>query len=208
MNFFLKYFFILILLLSQSSFAQPQEKKPRKKHKNTDTVGVVNGTVITFYDYRQQLALTIREHRREIKDTVVSDTAYTRFVNLTWDKMVSDIVIEQELEKRKLALSTDKVIAKLLKDPPVELKTVFTDSITGKFDEKAMKAYLKNPNPDLQRTKILDFYQTLFEEHRLAETLFPKERNEHERIEELEEWLKKKINKANIDDRRTAFGFY
>ena len=207
MDFCAAYFIFLLLFLSQISFAQTQEKKPKKKHKNTDTLGVINGTLIRLYDFKQQLAATIKEHKNEVKDTVLSDTALTRFVNLAWDKLVGDIIIEQELAKRKLALTTEKTIELILKNIPKELKETFTDS-TGSFNEKALKAYLKNPNPDLQRTKILDYYQILFEQQRLAAALAPKARTEEERIKQLGLWLQLKISKTNIDDRRTNFGYY
>jgi len=209
MKLYPKYFFLFaLLLISHISFAQPQEKKQRKKHKNADTVGVVNGMVITFYDFRQQLAATIKEHKSEIKDSVVSDTAFTRFVNMTWDKLAGEILIEQELQKRKLTLTTEKTISMLLKNPPKELKDAFMDSVSHTYDEKTLKEYLQNPNPDLERTKILDYYQAHFEQHRLGAALVPKAKTEQERTQELADWLKKKLLKANIDDRRTAFGFY
>lgn len=172
-----------------------------------DTVGIVNHTVICYYDFREQLATTIREHRKEIKDSVVSDTAFTRFVNMTWDKLVADIIIENELQKRKLSLTTDKTIVRIIKDIPKELKETFTDS-TGSFNEHALKAYLKHPNPDPQRTKILDYYQILFEQQRLAAAITPMAQTEEERMKRLGLWLKEKISKANIEDRRTAFGYY
>ena len=172
-----------------------------------DTVGVVNSTVIRYYDFREQLATTIREHKKEIMDSVVSDTAFTRYVNMTWDKLVADIIIENELQKRKLALTTEKTVDRILKEIPQELKVTFTDS-AGTFNEKALKVYLKNPNPDPQRTKILDYYQILFEQQRLASAIAPTARNEQERMKRLGLWLKEKISKAKIDDRRTAFGYY
>ena len=201
----LKYSLLILLLLTQISFAQ--EKKAKKKHKMTDTVGVVNGAVIRYYDFREQLATTIREHKKEIRDSVVSDTAFTRFVNMTWEKLVDDIIIETELQKRKLSLTTDKTIERILKDIPKELKETFTDS-TGSINKKALKIYLKNPNPDLQRTKILDYYQILFEQQRLASAIAPMARTEEERMKRLGLWLKEKVLKAKIDDRRTAFGYY
>jgi hypothetical protein len=207
MNFTLKYFLFSLLLLSHISFAQTQEKKPKKKHKNTDTLGVINGTLIRLYDFKQQLAATIKEHKNEVKDTILSDTALTRFVNLAWDKLVSDIIIEQELEKRKLTLTSEKTIDRILKYIPKELRETFTDS-SGSFNKKTLKAYLKNPNPDLQRTKILDYYQILFEQQLLAASLTPTARTEHERIKQLGLWLQLKISKSNIDDRRTNFGYY
>lgn len=201
------YIVLFVFLCTQFSFAQAQEIKPRKKHKNSDTVGVVSGIVIRYYDFKQQLAATINEHRNEVKDTIVSDTAYTRFVNMSWDKLVGDIMIEQELAKRKLGLTTEKTIAHILKNVPKELKETFTDS-TGTFNEKALKAYLNNPNPDLQRTQILDYYQILYEQQHLAAAISPKAKSEEERMKLLGLWLKQKAAKAVIDDRRTAFGFY
>ena len=206
----MKYIFkysLLILLFSQISFAQTPEKKPRKKHKMMDTVGMVNGTVIRFYDFREQLTSTIKDHKTEIKDSVVSDTAFTRFVNMTWDKLVADIIIEKELQKRKLSLTTEKTINRILKEIPKELKETFTDS-TGSVNKKALKIYLNDPNPDPQRTKILDYYQILYEQQRLAAAITPKAKTEEERMKHLGLWLKQKVSEANIDDRRTAFGYY
>jgi len=200
-----KFVLLILLILTQISFAQ--EKKPKKKHKMMDTVGVVNGTVIRYYDFREQLASTIRDHKLEIKDTIVTDTAFTRFVNMTWDKLVADIIIENELQKRKLSLTTEKTIDRILKDIPKELKETFSDS-SGSFNEKALSAYLKNPNPDPKRTKILDYYQILFEQQRLAAAIAPMARTEEERTKRLGLWLKMKVSKAKIDDRRTAFGYY
>ncbi|MEP7233794.1 MAG: SurA N-terminal domain-containing protein [Ignavibacteriota bacterium] len=203
----MKYLVLFVLLYSQVSFAQSKEQKPKKKHKNSDTLAVINGTLIRLYDFKQQLEATFKDHKAEIKDSTVSDTAFTRFVNEAWDKLVSDIIIDQELEKRKLTLTTTKTVERLLRSIPKELKETFTDS-TGVFDEKALKAYLNNPNPDPRRSKILDYYQILFEQQRLAAAISPSARTENERIKKLGEWLQTKISKSNIDDRRTAFGYY
>jgi len=207
MKVFIACFLLTVFLLSQLSYGQTPEPKPKKKHKNTDTLAVINGTLIRLYDFKQQLAATIKEHKSEVKDSVVSDTAFTRFVNEAWDKLVSDIIIDQELEKRKLTLTAEKTIEKILRSIPKELKETFTDS-SGTFNEKALKAYLNNPNPDPQRTKILDYYQILFEQQRLAAKLAPKARTEEERMKALGIWLQQKILKSNIDDRRTSFGYY
>jgi len=207
MNYRFIYIILILFLTANISYTQTPEVKPKKKHKNTDTVAVVSGIVIRYYDFKQQLTATIKEHRSEIKDTIVSDTAYTRFVNIAWDKLVGDVIIEQELAKRKLGLSTEKTIEHILKNIPKELKETFTDS-TGTFREKALKAYLNNPNPDLQRTKILDYYQILFEQQRLAAAISPKAKSEEERMKLLGLWLKQKAVKAITEDRRTAFGFY
>ncbi|MFI5263774.1 MAG: hypothetical protein ACHQM6_04600, partial [Candidatus Kapaibacterium sp.] len=62
----MEYLFLTIFLISQLTTAQAQDNKQKKKHKNADTVGVVSGVVISYYDYREQLKATMKEHRSEI----------------------------------------------------------------------------------------------------------------------------------------------
>ncbi|MEI8135340.1 MAG: SurA N-terminal domain-containing protein [bacterium] len=202
------WFFVITFFIAHSADAQESQSRARKKHKSTDTVGVINGAVINYHDFREEVGATIKEHKSEIRDTVVSDTAFTRFVNMTWDKLVGDIVIEQELQKRKLALTSEQTVEMMIAQPPTEAKKIFTDSATGTFDEKAYKDFLTAKSLDRQRAKIVTYYQSVYEQKRLADAIVPKARSEKERINKLAEWLKKEVQKAVIDDRRTAFGFY
>jgi hypothetical protein len=126
---------------------------------------------------------------------------------MTWDKIIADAVIEKEIQKRKLNLTSDQVIIFLLKHPPKELRETFADS-NGSFNSTACSKYLRNPEPDLVRTRFLDHYQMKYEQDRLFGKIAPRDDPEDERAEKLQKWLAKQMSKAKIIDRRIAFGYY
>ena len=90
---------ILISTVADSVASAQTPTQTKKAHKATDTVGLVNDFPITLRDFRLQLNAVMKEHIAEIKDRKVSDTAYTRFVNIAWDKLVGDILVDLEIKK-------------------------------------------------------------------------------------------------------------
>jgi hypothetical protein len=192
----------VLTVLTLPSIAQ-DTTKAKKKHKLTDTVGVVNGSVIRLYDFRELLSDIIRS---EAPDSIVQDTEFTRYVNMTWERLVADILIYQEIEKRKLGISEQDLIKRLIKSPPKELVADFTTE--HGFDKASYEAFLTNTEPDSARTIVLNYFHMQMEQDNLQRALAPKGRSERERIEAFAAWLKKAFQRARIDDRRTAFGYY
>lgn len=200
------FIFILIFacLASVSRSQDTTSVKPKKKHKLTDTVGVVNGTVIRLYDFRELLSDIIRS---EAPDSVVQDTEFTRYVNMTWERLVTDILIQGEVEKRKLELSEQKVIDRLLRTPPPELVQDFS-AASGTFDTAAYEHFFRSTEPDSARTIVVNYFQMAYELADLQRSLAPKARTEKARIDAFAAWLRKSMKAARIEDRRTAFGYY
>ncbi|HYM20894.1 MAG TPA: SurA N-terminal domain-containing protein [Candidatus Kapabacteria bacterium] len=178
-----------------------------KQHKPSDTVGVVSGVVITLRDFHHELKQTMNDHLAEIKDRSVTDSQYTIFVNNTWDKMVGDVLLEQELKKRKIELSNNDVIDRILKKPSDAFTKSFTDS-AGTFHPNALEHYLKQPGQDSLRDQVIGYYQMLFEQDDLVKSIAPKAKTDSERKRIVDRWIKKHAATADIDDRRPAFGFY
>lgn len=178
-------------------------KKPRK-YKSLDTVGIVNKIPIYYGDYKDMLKQTIRDNQR---DSVVSDTAFARYVNMTWDKIVLDILVEEEIEKRKLGLTEEQVIKRLLAEPPDELRGQFVNTI-GAFDRETCAKYLRNTEPDLARTKYVEYYRTKFEGERFYASFGKKGADSDERMKAFTDWYQKKLTSAQIIDKRTSFGLY
>lgn len=150
------------------------------------------------------LKQTIRDNQ---SDSVVSDTAFARYVTITWDKIVLDILVEEEIEKRKLGLTEEQVIKRLLAEPPDELRVQFVNTI-GAFDREACAKYLRNPGPDLARTRYVEYYRTKYEGERFYASFGKKGADPKDRMEAFTDWYQKKLTSAQIIDRRTSFGFY
>ncbi len=198
-------FIIIAVLVVLSGYSYAQDStKPKKKHKMTDTVGVVNGSVIRLYDFRELLSDITRT---EAPDSIVQDTEFTRYVNMTWERLVSDILIYQEIEKRKLNISEEELVRRLLKEPPEELRLDFTNP-EGTFEKEAYKDFLQGTQPDSARTLVLNYYHMQYEQESLLRALAPKAKSDRARHEAFAAWFKKAFQSAQIEDRRTGFGYY
>ena len=196
--------FSALLCVSAVKSSPLDSLKKQRKYKSLDTVGIVNGTVIYYGDFKEMLKQTIIDNQH---DSIVSDTAFTRYVNTTWDKIVLDILVEEEVEKRKLNLTEEQVIKRLLAEPPDELRKQFVNTI-GAFDRETCAKYLRNPEPDLARTRYVEYYWVKFEGERFYASLAKKGANSDERMKAFTDWYQKKLTNAQIIDRRTSFGLY
>ena len=198
-------FIIIVTLVVLSGYSSAQDStKPRKKHKMTDTVGVVNGSVIRLYDFRELLSDITRT---EAPDSIVQDTEFTRYVNMTWERLVFDILIHQEIEKRELNIPEAELVRRLLRNPPEELRQDFTNP-EGHFEKEAYAEFLQGTQPDSARTLVLNYYQMQYEQEDLFRALAPKAKSGKARHEAFATWFKKALQTARIEDRRTAFGYY
>jgi hypothetical protein len=196
--------FSALLFVSAAHSSPIDSVKKQRKYKSLDTVGIINTTVIYYGDFKDILMQTIRDGQR---DSVVSDTAFTRYVNMTWDKIILDILVEEEVEKRKLGLTEEQVIKRLLTEPPDELRSQFVNTI-GAFDRNNCAKYLRNPEPDLARTRYVEYYWVKFEGERFYSSLAKKGATYDERMKAFTNWYQKKLTSMQIIDRRTSFGLY
>ena len=201
-----------IAVQSESASAQPHGNSAQKKHKLTDSVGVVNSEVITFFDFRARLSERIEQAARagEVKNKKVTPEQYTKFVDATWEDMIRDVIVEHEIHKRKLPIltATDaEVRARTLQDPPFLLKRSFTDSL-GKFDTSALRAVLTDPSYDSVATMILAEQRDRYERAALKVSITPHAANDAALEAGFAAWYKRERKRARLLDFRTAFGFY
>jgi hypothetical protein len=201
--------FLATATSAQTSEPVAPKKKTEKKHKMTDTVGVVNGQVILLYDYRGILSDMIRQAARDsaVKNGAVTPAQLTDFVNAAWDKTVEDIIVEQEIYKRKLNLSDAETKARILKTPPPFLVQQFTDSM-GKFRPDVMQQALNDPLNDSITHIIISVEKINLEHEALLAAIAQDVKSDEAKITRFNLWLKKQKLKARIDDRRVAFGYY
>jgi hypothetical protein len=182
-------------------------KQAEARHKSGDTVAVVNGVLITFADFNSIMAGYLKSIVAQTKNNVVNDTLYTEIVDSAWDRAVSDIIIEQEISKRKLRMSTGEIKDWLVTNPPDFLRQQFTDSL-GKFHEDAMRTALNDPRNDTVVEVLVEGSRISLETQRLVLSIAKKGATPTAASREFDAWLKKAKRTATIDDRRTRFGFY
>jgi hypothetical protein len=200
---------------NQDTTAQKQQykleevplKQAEARHKPGDTVAVVNGVLITFSDFNSIMAGYLKSIVTRTKNNVVNDTLYTEVVDSAWDRAVSDIIIEQEITKRKLRMSIVEIKEWIVANPPDFLRQQFTDSLR-KFQAEAMRKALNDPRNDTVVEVLVEGSRISLETQRLVFSIAKKGASPTDAANEFEVWLKKAKRSATIDDRRTRFGFY
>ena len=187
-----------------------QTKAPLKHHA-TDTVGVVDGVVIAYGDFKAMMYENLKTFVKRTHDNVVTDSLYTVIVDSTWDKAVSDIIMEREIAKRGLSLSDDAVIDSLSHNPPEFISAQFTDSLGVVHREYIERSFKAQAQDSLIRV-ILMSERIRLETERLMNSVLAssksKARTPRERQKVFDAWLRTTRAALTITDRRTMFGFY
>jgi hypothetical protein len=206
-----------ISVLSQAhaqSHKVPAPKKTREvpfattkaRHAPGDTVAVVNGVVIQYADFMSIMSGYLKLFVARSKNDIVSDSLYTAIVDSAWDRAVTDIIVEGAIAKRKLEMSDRMVKDSLVAHPPDFLRQQFTDSL-GTFHPEYMRAGLNDPRNDSIVHLIVEGERVQLETERLKESVAPNKTGA-ERDRAFQNWLQHAKHTAEIDDRRTRFGFY
>jgi hypothetical protein len=182
-------------------------KEAEARHKPGDTVAVINGELVTFADFNSIMSGYLKRFVAQSKNNVVSDTLYTEIVDSSWNRAVTDIIIEHEIVKRKLRMSVSAIKDSLIASPPDFLRLQFTDSL-GTFHPEIMRKALDDPRNDTLASLVVEGERDRLETDRLLISIAKKGATEEERDIAFTGWLKRAKHSAKIDDRRTRFGFY
>ncbi|MDP4200650.1 MAG: SurA N-terminal domain-containing protein [Bacteroidota bacterium] len=197
--------------LAQSSDSSRLKKVTRVKksvsHALGDTVGVVNGVVITYGDFKSLLSGTIHEYVTRTSEHIITDSAYSLLIDTAWNKAVDDIIEEREIERRKLSLNDSELRAMVIEHPPDFLRTQFTDS-TGTFHREILSNAMNDRRNDTVVAGILASERIRLETNRLIAAVTTKAKTEAERGRMFHAWLRRMRAEARIIDRRLNFGFY
>ncbi len=203
---------LLVLLLAlfgvREVSAQPKPlTRTEKKHKLTDTVGIVNNEVITLYDFRNRLSAMIEEAAGtdSIKNGKVTAEQFTTFVDRTWDDFINDVIIEHAIEKRKLMLTNASIDSLLLLHPPDDLKKNLTDSL-GVFHAEYLKTFLTDPAYDSVASIVRNAERFQLETARLIRSV--SKETDQDTHPNFDAWLKQQRNHVKVTDNRTSFGYY
>lgn len=201
-------------LAHAQSHQQPAPKKTKEipfatakaRHAPGDTVAVVNGVVIRYADFMSIMSGYLKLFVARSKNDIVSDSLYTVIVDSSWDRAVTDIIVEGAIAKRKLEMSDRAVKDSLVARPPDFLRRQFTDSL-GAFHPEYMRAGLNDSRNDSIVHLIVEGERERLETERLTESVAPNKTGA-ERDQAFQAWLQHAKHTADIDDRRTRFGFY
>lgn len=128
--------FVLFMVISDSNVMEAFGGR-------TNNVGSVNGEDITYKQY--QAALDQQLELRKQQGQEIPDEAMDQFRDQVWDFVVSQVLIENQINKFGLSVSDQEIKDIILgENPPEYLKQNFIDS-TGTFNRAAYENALFDP---------------------------------------------------------------
>jgi len=150
--------FVLFMVISDSNVMQALGGP-------SNDVGSINGENISYKEF--QAAVDQQREARKQNGQDVQDEELDQFRDQVWDYVVSQRLIEQEVQKMGITVSDDEIREIILGDnPPAFLKQNFIDS-AGNFNREQYEGALFNP----QNEKILINAEESVRQYRINEKL-------------------------------------
>ncbi len=107
-------------------------------------IGIINGKEITYQEFNQ-LVERARENQKAQSGQEIEDEQMETFRQQVWDAYVTQILLEQQIEKWGIKVTDDEIRNIILgEDPPEFLKRNFIDSL-GNFNRSIYEQALMDP---------------------------------------------------------------
>ncbi len=107
-------------------------------------IGEINGVEISyndFYDLQNNMAQQLKNQGKDD----LSQEDYDRIEEQTWDQLVFQILIQQEIKRRGITVSDEEVRDYLLNNPPDFIRSNENFQVDGKFSQEQYEAILNAP---------------------------------------------------------------
>jgi peptidyl-prolyl cis-trans isomerase D len=137
------------------------------RSKRTDNVvGVIDGDKITYDQFDQYYRMLLRQEQ-ENTDYDISDKRMAELRDKAWQDIVSDHIMNKEIEKYHVVVTDEELFTFLRMYPPKEVQTFPQFMTDGKFDYQKYTNAMVNPDnapfwnqieayvlPDLKKYKL------------------------------------------------------
>jgi len=128
--------FVLFMVISDSNVMETLGGR-------TNNVGSINGETVTYQEF--QAALDQQREMRKQRGQEVNDEEIDQFRDQVWDFVLSQVLIEQQVNKLGVTVSDEEIKDIILGDnPPDFLKQSFIDSV-GNFNRELYENALFDP---------------------------------------------------------------
>jgi len=129
--------FVLFMVISDSNVLEALGGR-------TNYVGSVNGDEISYQEFQQTIERQ-RESRKQQSGEDIPEDQFDQFRDQVWESLVTEKLIQQEVQRLGITVSDQEVQDIILGDnPPAFLKQSFIDSL-GNFNRQAYEDAIFNP---------------------------------------------------------------
>ncbi len=134
-------------------------------------VGRVNGTVVS-YQYWTQTFRSLTDQARLQKGAPLNDLEIDYIEDQTWNQIVNQILIEQEIRRQGIAVTDEEVQLAFQTSPPPWLQQNELFQTGGQFDYAKYQAFFSGPAVDPTLLQQIEaYYRDVLPRARLFEAL-------------------------------------
>jgi peptidyl-prolyl cis-trans isomerase D len=133
---------VIIAFVGTIIFAWGMEITQSKAQRNI--VGTINGKDIDYRVY-QKYYDRLYESKQANNDQELDASTLHQIRTQAWDNLVSDCLLNQQIDKRQIKETDDEVVAFLRYQPPAELQQNPSFQTDGKFDYQKYVSAMTNP---------------------------------------------------------------
>jgi len=154
--------FVLFMIISDSNVLEALGGR-------TNDVGSVNGRDISYVEFQNAIERQ-REARKQQTGEDIPEEQWEQFREQVWDALVTQKLLEQEIEKMDITVTDDEIKDAILgNDPPAFLKQNFIDSL-GNFNREMYEQAIFDPQNEqillqaeewVRQTKLNEKLQSL-----------------------------------------------
>ncbi len=137
----------------------------------TGEVGQVNGTEITYQTWTVAYR-NLTDQARQQKGSALNDRELDLIGDQTWEQLVNDILIAQEIRRQGIHVTDDEIRLAFQTSPPPWLRNNPLFQTGGEFDFEKYRAFFGGPAADPALLKqIEDYYRDVLPRIRLFELI-------------------------------------
>jgi peptidyl-prolyl cis-trans isomerase D len=132
-------------------------------------VGSVNGTSISYQVWTRAFR-SLTDQARQQKGSALNDVEIDYIEEQTWNELVTEILIDQEIDRLGIKVTDDEVRMAFQTSPPPWLVNNELFQTDGQFDFEKYRGYFSNPAVDpLLLAQIEQYYRDVLPRVRLYE---------------------------------------
>ncbi|KAA3596588.1 MAG: hypothetical protein DWQ06_15060 [Calditrichaeota bacterium] len=126
-------------------------------NRDGNLVGKIEEQEIDFRFFQAQIDNRLTEERNKNSNQELSIEQRETVVKDEWKKLIQQLVVQKEVDKRKFSVSDDRLVYEFENNPPDILKqqAVFQDSVTGQFDLAKFKQIVAGAGDNPQISNYL-----------------------------------------------------
>lgn len=125
----------------------------------TGEIGRVNGTPLLYDDYMRSYR-NLYDQAQSVQEDPITNAQVTQLENQAWDDAVTDILIQQELERRGIVVTDDEIREAALFSPPPDAMANPAFHTDGQFDLSKYQQFVSLADPIVQMELEL-FYRSV-----------------------------------------------